>query len=188
MESQTAFIRIDSGSRFRYHHGVVRESHFFMPFTISHMNLDIDKRGLSLPSFSQRRNQRRANWKRDGFFFTYQITPTHFGLNFMRVVPLARVRLDQIQYIRTRSGERLAGLLSELLAHPFKCRYWPHPMMKTAPWQSTPFVVRLYSGRRIFIRLRAGFHYQLRAAVGEARLAAGKTPMPASPAASGPID
>ena len=120
-------------------------------------------------SLRDRWKRQSRNRRREGFFFTYQLTPTHFGLNLFRIIPLDRVRLDQVQYIRTRSGERLAGLLSELLAHPFKCHYWPHPMMNTAPWQSTPFVIRLYTGRRVFVRLRPGFHYMLRAAVGEAR-------------------
>lgn len=132
--------------------------------------------------------QRSANRKREGFFFTYQLTPMHFGLNLLRVIPLARVRLDQVHYIRTRSGERLAGLLAELLAHPFKCRYWPHPIMKTAPWQSTPFVIRLYSGRRVFVRLRPGFHYTLRAAVGEARAKDTDAADWTTPASGAPID
>lgn len=143
---------------------------------IAGRNLNSYKRMPLRNSLSVWQKRPSANRRREGYFFTYQLTPTHFGLNFMRVVPLARIRLDQIQYIRTRSGERLAGLLSELLAHPFKCRYWPHPMMKTAPWQSTPFVIRLYSGRRIFVRFRAGFHYNLRAALGEARARRGTAP------------
>lgn len=105
----------------------------------------------------------------EGFLIAYEITETHFRLRLLRLIPLARIRLDEIQYIRQRSGEGMGGLLAEVIRHPFHSLYWPHPLFGFSRAESTAYVIRMTSGRRVFVRLRTGFHYRLRAAMGRAR-------------------
>jgi len=105
----------------------------------------------------------------DGWLFSYEITNSRFLLKLLRLIPIASFRLDDVRYIRQRSGEGMWGLWGEFRDHPFRCWYWPHPVMSRSPKDSSPYVIQLLSGRKVFVRLRAGFHYSLRAAIGTAR-------------------
>ncbi|MDZ4198059.1 MAG: hypothetical protein U1E27_02105 [Kiritimatiellia bacterium] len=106
---------------------------------------------------------------REGFIFAYEISSEIFCLKLFRVLPVAWIHLRDIQYIRQRSGEGVGGLFAEFFGHPFRSWYWPHPLMSFSPAESTAYVIRLDSGHQIFVRLRAGFHYRLRAAMGRVR-------------------
>lgn len=105
----------------------------------------------------------------DGWVFAYEITATHFTLKLFRCIPVAWLRLDRVRHIRQRSDGAFFHVAAELLTSPLRKWYWPHPWMSRSPLASGPYVIRMASGRGVYVRLRTGFHYRLRAAVGEAR-------------------
>jgi hypothetical protein len=106
---------------------------------------------------------------KDGWVFCYEITSRYFSLKLFRAILLARIRLQDIKYIRQRSGEDVRQWIIDSIIHPFRTWYWPHPFLGNTGLRSAPYIVRTQKGRRIMVRLKGGFHYQLRAAMGEAR-------------------
>lgn len=110
-----------------------------------------------------------VNSAHDGFVFAYEISDTHFSLKLFRLIPLGRVRLDDMRYIRQRSSSDLQDFFSDLLLRPFKSWYWPHTLIQNGGLRSTPYIIRTRKNRNIFVRLKVGYHYRLRAAMGEAR-------------------
>lgn len=105
----------------------------------------------------------------EGFVFAYVIQRGTFRLKFLRLLPLARIRLNEIRYIRARSSNGVGGLISEWLSRGGRCVYWPHSQFFRSSDHNFAYVIGMQSGVRIFVRLGTGFHYKLRAAMGRAR-------------------
>jgi len=112
----------------------------------------------------------------DGWFFAYALTRQHLSLQLFRLIPLARVRLENIVYIRRRGAEDV----NALWRHPFRYRYWPHPLDGYGRFRSHAYVAKCRSGARIYLRLKTGFHYHLRTFVGDCRSALERAPQPVS--------
>lgn len=105
----------------------------------------------------------RTVW--EGFIFAHSLTLHALTLRLFRLIPIARVRLDRIVYIRQRSGADLRDLL-----RLGRCWYWPHPLfMGRAGFDHAPYVIRLSNGGRVFVRMRHSFHYMMREGVGRAK-------------------
>lgn len=105
----------------------------------------------------------------EGFVFAYVIQRGTFQLKLFRFLPLARIRLDEVRYIRARSSNGVGGLLSELFSRGGRCVYWPHSQFFRSSDHNFAYVIGMQSGIRVFVRLGTGFHYKLRAAMGRAR-------------------
>lgn len=113
------------------------------------------------PSSSERRF--KTVW--EGFVFAHSLTQHTLTLRLFRLIPIARVRLDRIVYIRQRSGEDLRDLI-----RLGRCWYWPHPLFMGRPeFDHAPYVIRLVNGSRVFVRMRHSFHYMMREGVGRAK-------------------
>lgn len=110
--------------------------------------------------------------ERDGFVWCYELTNEHLRLRLFRALTLGRIALRQVAYIRQRGADDLSGLFRDMFLKPFRAWYWPHPAMSYKSGHSTPYVIRTQDGTRVFVRLRSGFHYRLRAAIGNAKAAA----------------
>lgn len=106
----------------------------------------------------------------EGFVFAYVIRRDWFQLTLFRLIPLVRIRLRDIRYIRARSGDSFIGLISEVVSARGRCVYWPHPFFILSSTHNFAYVIGLESGKRVFVRLGTGFHYKLRAAMGRARI------------------
>jgi hypothetical protein len=107
--------------------------------------------------------------EREGFFFALTLDRKRLGLRLLGILPVASIRLRRIRYIRQRGGGELFQLFRDSLRHPLRSWYWPRPGLARGVHHSAPFMVCMQSGRRIYLRLRPGFHHRLRSAVGEAR-------------------
>jgi hypothetical protein len=120
-------------------------------------------------------NGLRKRVERDGFVWCYELTHDCLRLKLFRCIPVGRIRLRDVIYIRQRSAGDLAEWWRDFFFKPFRSWYWPHPLMSYSAGSSTAYIIRTRNGRngcRIYVRLRGGFHYQLRAAMGHARVAA----------------
>lgn len=106
---------------------------------------------------------------RDGWVWCYELTSERLNLRLFRLLPIGSVALRRIVYIRQRGADDMSGLFRDALLKPFKSWYWPHPIMSYHRGHSTPYIIRTDRGARIFVRLRSGFHYRLRDAMGNAR-------------------
>lgn len=124
--------------------------------------------------------------ERDGFVWCYELTNDHLRLKLFRILTLGRISLRQVAYIRQRGADDLSGFLLDMFLKPFRAWYWPHPAMSYRSAHSTPYVIRTQGGTRVFVRLRGGFHYWLRAAMGNAKAAARKTSPETDSAPAGP--
>jgi hypothetical protein len=113
--------------------------------------------------------RKRRDAEYEGIVFAYELTRTHLRLRLFRRLTLGRVPLSSVLYVRQRGAEDLRRLLRDMFAEPFRSWYWPHPLMSRDGARSTPYVLRTERGARVYLRLRPGYHYRLRAAVGEAR-------------------
>jgi hypothetical protein len=98
-------------------------------------------------------------------------------LRLFRWITVARVRLDDVRALRQRGQRDLAALARDIVRRPFRCGYWPHGWMARGGHRSTAYVLHTRRGGRIYLRLRPGFHYRLRAAVGAARAARYEPPV-----------
>jgi hypothetical protein len=74
-----------------------------------------------------------------------------------------------MRYIRQRSGSDLKDFFLDLFLRPFKSWYWPHTLVRNGGLRSSPYIIRTSKNRNIYVRLKVGYHYRLRAAMGEAR-------------------
>ena len=106
----------------------------------------------------------------DGLLFAYALSREWLALKLFRVIPLARVRLARVVYIRQRVWSDLGELVGHAVKRPFRSWYWPHPFFLGGAGRHAPYVIGTEQGTRIYIRLRTGFHYRLRDAVGRARI------------------
>ncbi len=111
------------------------------------------------------------NREQDGFIWCYELSSDHLALKLFQCLPLGRIRLSNVVYVRQRSAGDLAAWWRDFFLKPFRSWYWPHPVMSHKVGHSTPYIIRTRSGNRIYVRLRGGFHYRLRDAIGKARLA-----------------
>ncbi len=110
--------------------------------------------------------------ERDGFVWCYELSSDRLRLRLFRLFTLGRISLRNVVYVRQRGADDLAQLVRDMFLKPFRSWYWPHPAMSYRSGHSTPYVIRTQGGTRIFVRLRSGFHYRLRAAIGDAKAAA----------------
>lgn len=105
----------------------------------------------------------------DGVVFAYTLSRRRLTLKLFRLLPVGSVRLEHVLYIRQRSGADVHQLFRDMFTHPFRSWYWPHPAMSYSKGQSTSYVLRTRRGCRLYVRMRTGFHYRLRDAVGQAK-------------------
>ena len=101
---------------------------------------------------------------RQGFFFRVRLGKETLSLWFLGVIPLGVVRLKHVVSIsQTFRSEFWSGG-----AHRIFCpwRYWVWPGTPPGPQaKHSIFLLETRGGTRIWLRLRAGLHYQLREAV-----------------------
>ncbi len=107
----------------------------------------------------------------EGWLWAIALDRRWLRLRLFRCITVARVALDDIRYVRQRSEGDLSRLFREAVRRPFRCWYWPHGWMARGPNCSAPYLLHTRRGARIYLRLRPGFHYRLRAAIGEVRAA-----------------
>lgn len=94
-----------------------------------------------------------------GFLFSYELTAKDIKLRLLRLIPLARIRLDNIKYMRLSARREyldFAGI-----------RYWPS-FLSNRRGQNPLYVIATRNGRKkYFLRLGGAFHYKVRSAIGE---------------------
>ena len=112
---------------------------------------------------------RKRAVERDGFVWCYELSADYLRLKLFRLITLGRISLGHIVYIRQRGGSDVAALLRDMLFRPFRTWYWPHPAMSYNAGFSMPYVIRTSHGIKVYVRLRSGYHYRLRDAMGNAR-------------------
>lgn len=106
----------------------------------------------------------------DGLVFAYALSRDWLTLKLFRLIPLARVRLAKVIYIRQRVWSDVSELAGDAVKRPFRSWYWPHPIYFGGVGRHAAYVIGTEDGTRIYVRLRTGFHYRLRDAVGRARV------------------
>lgn len=118
---------------------------------------------------SRMKSFRSTAW--EGWFFAYGLTSRALVLCLFRLIPIARVPLAEVAYLRQRSSRELRRLVRDLFRHPGRSWYWPHPLIMGRPgFDHAPYVLATRRGARIYIRVNHGFHYRLREAINRARL------------------
>lgn len=114
------------------------------------------------------RRRNKPAW--EGWIFAYQLTSGSLKLWCLRCIPLGRIRLSEVSFLRQRSQEELSRLARDAVTRPARSWYWPHPFrMGRAGFDHAPYVLGTTGGTRIYLRLKHGFHYRLREAIGRAR-------------------
>ena len=108
---------------------------------------------------------------REGWLFALVLDERRLRLRLFGCLTVGRIRLERVRYIRQRGGRELARLLLDSVSHPLRAWYWPRPGLSRNVHRSTAFVIRMQSGRRVYVRLRPGFYHRLRLAIGVSRLA-----------------
>ena len=102
------------------------------------------------------------------FIFSYQITDTHLKFKLFRIVTLGWVKLVNISALRGANTFSIWEWVGDLVMRPFKHWFWP--TTSTAK-DAHPFVIKTKNNKKILVRLGAGYHYKLRTAINEARIA-----------------
>lgn len=105
----------------------------------------------------------RVSW--EGFVFAHVLSNRALSLRLFRLLPVGYIRLDRVAYVRRRSPRDLRNLFL-----PGRCYYWPHPLfMGRAEFDHAPYMIRMVNGAQVFVRMRHGFHYRLRDAIGRVK-------------------
>ncbi len=108
---------------------------------------------------------------REGWLFALVLDERRLRLRLFGCCTVGCVRLERVRYIRQRGGRELSRLFWDSIPHPWRAWYWPRPGMSRNVHRSTAFVIRMQSGRRVYVRLRPGFYHRLRLAIGASRFA-----------------
>jgi hypothetical protein len=98
----------------------------------------------------------------EGRIFAYELTPDRLRLLLFRRLPIAGIRIEEIHYLRQAT---LSEYFSRCLS-VFDCHFWPTFVSREPGTPLQLFLIRTHSGRRIYLRMRSSFHYQLRSALG----------------------
>lgn len=123
--------------------------------------------------------KRRTSESWEGWFFSYGLLSDRLALRLFRLFPLASVELSKVANLRQRSKRDITRLANDALRFPHRCWYWPHPLFMGRPgFDHAPYVITTTRGTHIYLRLKHGFHYRLRTAINDARLARSEQPSP----------
>ncbi len=97
-----------------------------------------------------------------GIFLSTVLSDEWLMLKILRIIPISWVRVSDIEYLRISSFREHVSSLR----HGINSQYWPSYIRgyrrKTAP----VYMLQVKGDeRRIFIRVKSGFHYRLRTAI-----------------------
>lgn len=96
-----------------------------------------------------------------GFVFAYELTPEHIVLRFLRVIPLAKIKITEIDHMRLSAGREYLDIGLNF--------YWPS-LLNNNRGQNPLYVIVTRGGRKkYFLRLGGKFHYQVRSAIGQCK-------------------
>ena len=112
-----------------------------------------------------RRTARSKGNGPQGFLLSVHLTRDALVWRLLRLIPLARLRLDRVTGLHAGSWSDFFPQRPRHWKRFLRSRYWLHfapgDVQRTAP-----LYVLETPRRRIFVRLQSGFHYRLRLALG----------------------
>ncbi len=101
--------------------------------------------------------------RKHGFTFAVRLRSDRVVFSFLGILPLYRVDIDDIEYLRVSSMNEYF----EAMRSGESVRYWPSFITGYAKRLAPVYVIKVKSSdEKVFVRLRSGFHYLLRTAIG----------------------
>jgi hypothetical protein len=111
-----------------------------------------------------------SNYKQsEGLIFRYTLTNQYLWLGIFGILPIAWVRLDRVENMRTSSSREFLELTPHRIFLWWKYWHWPYPLAMVGHRDKQVYVLKTRRGIRIFIRLRTGMHYMLRTLLPQAQ-------------------
>jgi hypothetical protein len=101
-----------------------------------------------------------------GLFFAYELTAKRLSFKLFRLIPLVWVDLKDVDCMRVSSHEQLIHKCFRNILRLFKYEYWPSFVAGQRHGLSALYVIKTDNSRYIYIRIKPGFHYRLRSAIG----------------------
>lgn len=100
---------------------------------------------------------------RQGFILSIELTDQKLYLKILRLLPISKVRLKDIDYMRVSNFNEYLEFTRRSLHSQFWPTFFRGFKKKTAPI----YMLKIKNGkRRLFLRLSSGFHYRLRTYIG----------------------
>ena len=101
--------------------------------------------------------------RKHGFIFAVRLRSDRVVFRFLGIFPAYSIDIDDIEYLRVSSmNEYFAALRAGEVV-----RYWPSFITGYAKRLAPVYMIKVESrDEKIFVRLRSGFHYLLRTAIG----------------------
>jgi hypothetical protein len=123
-----------------------------------------------------------------GYVFALQLTNRYLRLKLFRLLPLARLDLAEVQYVRKWSG-------MDLRPRPRRRRH-RRPRVRTVRWPTpgypdyagAKFVMVTRRNRQVVASMTLSMHYQIRVAVASAKLGEDEEEEPLQAVAAPPAD
>ena len=85
----------------------------------------------------------------DGLVFAYALSRDWLTLKLFRLIPLARVRLAKVIYIRQRVWSDVSELAGDAVKRPFRSWYWPHPIYFGGVGRHAAYVIGTEDGTQL---------------------------------------
>ena len=100
-----------------------------------------------------------------GFFLAFRLTDRRLSLKLFRIIPLSWVRLEDITYLRVASIEEFLTSWKKGVSAEF----WPAFITGYNRRMAPVYMLNVEhkkKRRKIYLRLKSGFHYRLRTTIG----------------------
>ncbi len=106
----------------------------------------------------------KENSSYQGFLFAYELSASCLSLKFMRFITLHRIWLEDVKTMHAaHTGEMLPNRLKSLHRILYN-RIWPAFGYNTI--EAPRYVIEMKNQTRVFLRMKSGFHYKVRTAIG----------------------
>ncbi len=113
------------------------------------------------------KNKKRRHTKAyQGFTFSFELSNETLVWKFCRLIPLARIKLNDIDHLRSSFFDEVFPGIKTL--HRFiQNRYWFSSIPRNDRKFSPLYVIETHHRhRKIFLKLESSFHYRIRSALG----------------------
>jgi len=100
-----------------------------------------------------------------GFFLAFRLSDKRLTLKLFRLIPLSWVRLEDVTYLRVSDMEEYLTSWKKGV----RAEFWPAVITGYNRRMAPVYMLNVqgkHRRRKIYLRLKSGFHYRLRTTIG----------------------
>ncbi|MFC1467717.1 hypothetical protein ACFLQY_03385 [Verrucomicrobiota bacterium] len=104
-------------------------------------------------------SNKKTNSQFQGLIFAYELTPQDIKLRFLRLIPLSRIKLKDVKYMRLSARRECLDFGLNFI--------WPSFLRNDRGQNPVYVITTRRGGKKFFLRMGGSFHYKVRSAIGQ---------------------